>query len=124
MAAAIQLVPVNELRKDALRPTAGSGHNLAWKNAASHWKIDPATVVLSDDSRMLKINSSRRRSSVSQPIERDVVEHLVAREHRFGISGVVGPVVKFLVDPGSLSCRRILEGIADGLWPRRLLKEI
>src|SRR5262249_33888202 len=65
-----------------------------------------------------------RRSSVSQPIERDVVEHLVAREHRFGISGVVGPVVKFLVDPGSLSCRRILEGIADGLWPRRLLKEI
>jgi hypothetical protein len=48
MAAAIKLVPVNEIGKEALGPTARRGDNLAGENATSHRKIDAAAVVPGD----------------------------------------------------------------------------
>jgi hypothetical protein len=57
MAAAIKLVPVNELGKEALGPTARRGDNLPWEDAASHRKLDDTAIVPGGDSRMLKINA-------------------------------------------------------------------
>src|SRR5262249_25490967 len=121
MTAAIEFIPVNEPGIDALGPTARCGNNLAREDAASHRKIYHAAIVLCDDSRMLKINACRRGRGVRQPIKRDIVEHLVACERRFRIAVVVGPGVKFLVDPGGLSHGRVRESVADGLRSRRLL---
>src|SRR5262245_10942635 len=105
MAAAVQLMPMNKLGKNPLRPTARRGHNFPGEYAASHRKFDAAALALANDSRVLEVNACRRRRRVRQPVESDVVEHLVPAERRFGIARVVGPGVEFLVDPGGLARR-------------------
>src|SRR5262245_62112966 len=124
MAAAIELVPVNEPGEEALSPAARGGDDLAGENAASDRKVYDAAIVLARDFRLLEVDARGRRCGVREPVERDVVEHLLTREHRFRIAIVVGPGVKFLVDPGGLSRRGIGEGVTDRLRAGRQRKEV
>src|SRR5262245_20785044 len=57
MAAAVQLVPVNELGIETLGPTARRGHDLAGEDAASHREFDAAGVAFADDPGVLEIDA-------------------------------------------------------------------
>src|SRR5262245_39345568 len=118
MAPTIQLVPMNELGIETLGPAPRRRPEPAGEDAAPHRELDAASIALADDPRVLEIDSRRGRRRVRQPVEGDVVEHLVAAEHRLRITLAVGPGVELLVDPGGLPDRRIRQGVADGLRPR------
>ena len=110
MTAAVELVPVDEVGIDALGPAARRGEDLAREVAAPDGNIDAALEPVPAFSKYMRAEEA---AVLGQPIERDVVEHLVARERDFRIAVIVGPGVKFLVDPRGLSHRQIREGVAD-----------
>src|SRR5262245_2574537 len=83
--ATVELVPMDEAGEEALGPAARRGDNLPGEDAASYRKVDDAAIVLACDARMLKVDPRGRRARIRQPVERDDVEHLVTREHGFGI---------------------------------------
>lgn len=53
-----------------------------------------------------------------EPIERNIVEHVIAGEGIFRVAAVIRPFKKFLVHPHGQRQRRIVQGIADRLRSR------
>ncbi len=53
----------------------------------------------------LPVQPCRRRAVAVDPVQHDVVEHLVAVEHVFGMPVVVSPRPELLDDPGGLRRR-------------------
>jgi hypothetical protein len=104
VAAAIELVPVDEIGVELLGPAARRREDLAGKQAASHrYVFDLAAVEA--DLCVLEVDPRRGGGCSRQPVERDVVEHRVARERVLEVAVMVGPGVKLFVDPGGLTHR-------------------
>src|SRR6266853_1520565 len=57
------------------------------------------------------------RGRVGEPIERDVVEHLVARDFPLRFVVAVGPLAELFVDPRRLAGGRVRQRVTDGLRP-------
>src|ERR1700688_3480588 len=57
------------------------------------------------------------RGRVGEPIERDVVEHLVARDFPLRIVVAVGPLAELFVDTRRLAGGRVRQRVTDGLRP-------
>jgi hypothetical protein len=76
--AAVELVPIDEMGIEPLGPAARRGNDLKGENAAAYGNVDDAGIAA--DSRVLKVDARRRGRRFRQPIERDVVEHFVARK--------------------------------------------
>ena len=78
MAAFVELVVVDELGIRALRPTSRGWVDLVGKDAHGNGNAD---VFRGEKGELvLLIQPSRRDPRVGQPVERDVVEDVVARE--------------------------------------------
>ena len=124
MAAALWLVPVDQLREELLCPVARRRKKLTRGHTDANGEVNCACVLRHADLCMLGIDACRRRRSVGQPVERDVVQHLVARECVFGVALVVGPGVELLVNPGRLAGGRVRERVADRLRLGGLEREV
>src|SRR5258708_16819951 len=57
------------------------------------------------------------RGRVGEPIERDVVEHLIARDFPLRFVVAVGPLPELFVDPRRLPGGRVRQRVTDGLRP-------
>src|SRR5258708_15172065 len=60
------------------------------------------------------------RGRVGEPIERDVVEYLVARDFPLWLVAAVAPLGELFVDPRRLAGRRVRQRVPEGLRPRGL----
>ena len=85
MAALGDLVEVDEVGIGLRRPTARRLILLAGKHAYGH--RDGHTLGVEEATLVLPVEAGRRNTGVRQPVERDVVEDLVARQLARGTRG-------------------------------------
>jgi len=77
-------------------PATRSAPQLVREDANGRRNVDPA--LRRACCPVLPIHAGGRGCGVCQPVQRDVVEHLVLREHVFRIAIAVGPSLKLLID--------------------------
>src|SRR6476619_4799259 len=104
------LVPIEELRVDPVGPKLQRPVQLSGEDAYGHREVH----LLSGEIRVETFGVDPRGGGRGrcQPVQTDVVEHVVARQNAFGIVIAFGPVSKLFVDPGGLADRRIGQRIA------------
>ena len=118
MPALVQIVPVNEIGERSLNPLAWRGQDLSGKGARPRRYAHRAVAELA---KAFPVEPGRGGARSRQPVEHDVVEHLVHRQHIPGRTLVIGPVVHFLEHPCRQRGGRIHQAIADRLRTRALL---
>src|SRR6266436_424939 len=112
------LVPIEEFRIGLLAPHLRRCEKVAFEDADCNRQIEGhSREILSET---LVIEPRRRRSSIGQPIERDVIQHVIERDGICGITLIVAPRLKLLVDPHCLPNRRIGQTVPQCLRTRRL----
>src|SRR5271156_2101906 len=84
MPAPVYLVVVDEFVIRPLCPTPGGLIVLAGKDAHSSWDRDIGRVIKIEVK--LPIKTSRRNRRVRQPVECEIVEHVVSRQVTCGVS--------------------------------------
>src|SRR6266403_2575029 len=109
-------VPVDQLRVGPLAPDLRRLERLAGEHTHGdgHVELLPREVRR----KALEIEPRRRRPRVREPIEHDVVEHLVVGQPRRVLG--IRPLRQLLIDPGGLADRRVGEAVAERLRPRAL----
>src|SRR5882757_1424740 len=99
--------------------------HLLWKFGVSRRRRDGCAVWDHPGSVSAEVIGVEGRSdSAGEPIEADVGEHLVAGEDAFDIASAIRPGAEFLHDPCRKPGWRIVEGKAQGLWPRALNRRV
>src|SRR5262245_19896412 len=121
MAAAIEFVPMDDVRIETLSPAPRRPEYFLWKNAACDWDGHWIGV---ETAKALPIEPRGGGCSRRQPVEHDIVQYLIKREDGRRVAAAVGPLGKFLVDPRSLAGRRVCEPVAEGLRSRPLFDRI
>src|SRR6185369_7318683 len=103
MTALRNLVPIEELRIGLLAPHLRRREKVAFKNAHCGRKIQGHSREILRET--LVIEPCRRRSGVGQPVESDVIQHVIERDGLRRITFVVAPCLQLLVDPHCLPSR-------------------
>ncbi len=117
MTALVHLVPVDDLVKILVGPTTWRPVDLARENRDRD--RDFRNVYRGEGSpsklRSIPVGSRRGRAGVREPVECDVVEHLITRECPLGLATAVGPRGKLVIEEGRQADRRIRQPITQGL---------
>src|SRR5216683_3608361 len=97
------LVPIEQLRIGLLAPHLRRCEKIAFEDAHCNRKIEGhSREILSET---LVIEPRRGCRAVGQPVESDVIQHLIERDGLRRITFVVAPCLKLLVDPHCLPNR-------------------
>src|SRR6202030_813057 len=115
MSAVGGFVPIEESRIDPLAPQSRRQKQFAGENAHGDRQIQPLRREIGRQTLIVEARGVRGR--VGEPIERDVVEHLVARDFPLRFVVAVGPLAEFFVDPRRLAGGRVRQRVTDGLRP-------
>ena len=115
MSAAGGFVPIEESRIDPLAPQSRRSKQFAGENAHGDRQIEPLRREIGPVTLIVEARGGRGR--VGEPIERDVVEHLVARDFPLRFVVAVGPLAELFVDPRRLGGGRVGQRVTDGLRP-------
>lgn len=106
MSAAFQFVPVYEVAIALFGPATTTAKNFSGEYTAPHRYVNRLKVGLA---HTFPVKACRAGGAVVQPIEHDIVQHLVAPENVFrvfaAVAFAIGPGIKFLDDPRHLSYR-------------------
>jgi hypothetical protein len=62
---------------------------------------------------IVPVKLRRRTGGVREPVERDVIEHLISREFALGLAARISPSGELIIHPGSRAGR---EPVNHGLW--------
>lgn len=122
MPAAVDRVLINELSHGSVGPAFESPINIFRKDAVTGGKVElggPEGTV-----KTLPIEPSRIGPCVRQPVQHEIVEHLIVRQSIFRHAFAIGPFLKLLVDPCGLRDRRVRQPITERLRAARLLRRI
>src|SRR6266481_3794101 len=112
------LVPVEELRIGLVAPYLRWCKKVTFEDAHRNWQIDGHTGEILCET--LKVNPRRGRGGIGQPVQRNVIQHVIDRDGLRWITLVVAPCLKFLVDPHCLPNRRVGETVPECLGTGRL----
>src|SRR4029077_7659356 len=112
------LVPVEELRIGLVAPYLRRCEKVAFEDADCNRQIEGHSREIFRPT--LVIEARRGCSRVGQPVKRDVIQHVIERDGLCGITLVVAPRLKLLVDPHCLPNRRIGQTVPQCLRTRRL----
>src|SRR5882762_1985291 len=115
MSAVRSFVPIEESRIDALAPQSRRLKHFAREHANGNRQIEPLRREIARETLIVEARGGRGR--VGEPIERDVVEHLVARDFPLRFVVAVGPLAELFVDPCRLAGGRVRQRVTDGLRP-------
>src|SRR5258708_5263122 len=115
MSAVGGFVPIEESRIDPLAPQSRRLEHFARENAHGDRQIEPLRREIGRES--IEVEARGGRGRVGEPIERDVVEHLVARDFPLRFVVAVGPLAELFVDPRRLAGGRVRQRVADRLRP-------
>src|SRR6266850_2552597 len=113
MSAVGGFVPIEKSRIDPLAPQSRRLEHFARENAHGDRQIEPLRREIGREA--LKVEARGGRGRVGEPIERDVVEHLVARDFPLRFVVAVGPLAELFVDPRRLAGGRVRQRVADRL---------
>src|SRR6266851_4385708 len=102
VAAAIQPVPINQIRIALLGPTARHAEKLFREDAAAHRYSNRFIAAFVE---AFPIETRRGGCCVRKPVQHDVIQHLIASERILGISMAIGPRPEFFENPGGLASR-------------------
>src|SRR5215472_10334155 len=131
--ALVDLVEVREVGVGLLDPTTWSLEDLAGEGGEGGWDRDRRWNLagrLGLGLSALPVRAGGRGTAACQPVERDVVDDVVAGEVASGLPVNKGVrdllvAVRVMVEhPGGQGHGRIQKGVADGLRPRGLLQEV
>ena len=126
--AALGLVPVPDVREAPLGPAARRPLQLLREHRAAGRHVDRRARRAADQLAhlpdALPVQPRGRRAGAGQPVEHQVVEQPVARDHRLQVAVVVGPGPELLGDPGAQRGRRVDQPVADRLRSRRVLDRV
>src|SRR5437667_12471173 len=115
MSAVGGFVPIEESRIDPLAPQSRRLKHFAGENAHGNGQIDLLRREIGRETLIVEARGGRGR--VGEPIERDVVEHLVSRDLPLRVVVAVRPLGQLFVDPRRLAGRRVRQRVTDGLRP-------
>jgi hypothetical protein len=101
MSAAGGFVPIEKSRIDPLAPQSRRLKQFAGENAHGDRQIEPLRREIRR--KTLIVEAGRGCGRVGEPIERDVVEHFVARDLSLRLVVAVGPLTELFVDPRRLA---------------------
>src|SRR5690349_22741176 len=118
MSAASGFVPIEETGIDPLAPQSRRLKQFAGENAHGYRQIEPLRREIGRETLIVETRGGRGR--VGEPIERDVVEHLVARDFPLRFVVAVCPLAELFVDPRRLASWRVRQRVTDGLRAGRL----
>src|SRR5882724_9187804 len=108
-------VPVEESRIDPLAPQSRRLKQFARENAHGDRQIELLSREIGRETLVVKARGGC--GGVGEPIERDVVEHLVARDFPLRFAVAVGPLAELFVDPRRLTGGRVRQRVTDRLRP-------
>src|SRR6202043_1476131 len=91
---------------------------IAFEDAHRNRQIDGHTGEILYET--LKVNPRRGRGGVGQPVQGNVIQHVIDRDRLRWITLVVTPCLKFLVDPHCLPNRRVGKTVPECLGTGRL----
>src|SRR5260221_1153402 len=97
------LVPVEGLRIGLTPPTLRRCEKVAFKDTHSNRQIEGHSGEILGET--LIVESRRGCSGVGQPVESNVIQHVIDRDALRGVTLVVAPCLKLLVDPHRLTNR-------------------
>src|SRR5216684_4335411 len=97
------LVPVEELRIGLIPQNLPRCEKVAFKDTHSNRQIEGHSGEILGET--LIVESRRGCSGVGQPVESNVIQHVIDRDGLRGIAPVVAPCLKLLVDPHCLPNR-------------------
>src|SRR5215213_9209062 len=99
--ALVDLVPINELVKILFGPASRRAVYLAGKDR--HGNRDRWDVHGIDWTHPphLPVGPRGRRPGVCEPVQRDVVEHLISRERPLGLAAAIGPGGELVIEKSS-----------------------
>src|SRR5258708_35302757 len=112
------LVPIEQLRIGLLAPHLRRCEKIAFEDAHCNRKIEGRSREILSET--LVIEPRRGCRAVGQPIERDVIQHVIERDGLRRITLVVAPCLKLFVDPHCLPSRRIRQTVPQCLRTGRL----
>src|SRR5260370_34399282 len=92
VAAAIQPVPIKQIRIALLGPAARRAEKLFREDAAAHRNSNRFIVPFVE---AFPIETRRRGCCVWKPVQHDVIQHLIASERILGIPSPAGPAPAF-----------------------------
>src|SRR5258706_6276394 len=113
MSAAGGFVPVEELRIDPFAPQSRGPEQFAGENASRDGQMEPLRGEIGAEALTVEARGGCGR--VGKPVERDVVEHLVARDFPLRLVVAVAPFGELFVDPRSLAGGRVRQRVTEGL---------
>src|SRR5258707_4837796 len=97
MSAVGGFVPIEESRIDPLAPQSRRSKQFAGENAHGDRQIEPLRRQIGRETLIVEARGGRGR--VGEPIKRDVVENLVARDFPTRVVVAVGPRARVFVGP-------------------------
>ena len=121
MSATRHHAPAADVRVSARREGARRTQDLGRKLAIARRHVD--RCALGDGPRAVHpgvIRPERRADRAGEPIEADIGQQLVLREHRSDVAAAIGPGAELLDDPGGQAGRRVRQAEGEGLRPRAL----
>src|SRR5580692_4210009 len=112
------LVPVEELRIGLVAPYLRRCKKVTFEDAHRNREIDGHTGEILCET--LKVKPRRGRGGIGQPVQGNVIQHVIDRDGLRWITLVVAPCLKFLLDPHSLPNRRVGKTVPECLGTGRL----
>src|SRR5690349_8404408 len=97
MPAFVEFVPIEKLRVGSLSPHLRWREHVSLEDADGNRKLQRHSDEI--PSETLVVEPRRRCGGVGKPVECDVIQHMVDGDGLLGITFVVGPALKLLVDP-------------------------
>src|ERR1700682_5072121 len=114
MPAFVEFVPIEKLRVGSLSPHLRWREHVSLEDADGNRKLQRHSDEI--PSETLVVEPRRRCGGVGKPVEWDVFQHRVDGDGLLGITFVVGPALKLLVDPHRLPNWRVGKTVPERLW--------
>ena len=120
VAAARHLGPAPDVRVHALGHRARRADDLARERGVAHRHADAAFADRPRPVHARVVRPERGADRAGEPVQADVGEQVVAREHALHVAAAIGPGAELLDDPRGEPGRRIGEAEGERLRPRAL----
>ncbi len=121
MAAAVQFVPVTQVREERLSPPARGPVDVLGEDGAAGRGCHGRLAELAE---AFPVDTGGRGTGGRQPVHHQVVEQVVPADHGGRVAVVVGPGVELLDDPARERGRGVDQAVADALRAGRLLLRV
>ncbi len=117
MPSILDLVEVDQIAESLFRPRARCLEDLPRENAYGDRDGRDRTKSVEIIGLILPVDLSGGGACFREPVQRDIVQHLVSCQHLFRLLVTVSPGDELVVHPSSHANGRVDKRVTDRLWP-------